>query len=228
MKALHALLESARTVLPPWALALLVLAAGWALAGTASLLLSRFLHVLRFNALAERLGLAAFLRKGAVHRPASGVAGRAAYWIILIATLFEVARELNVEAAEATLQRLRATLPGLVSALLSRTIGLLLVSFLANFVRTLARNAGSDYAELLGRATRWIGNLFVLLLALEQIELRMTLLAATLQFILAAAAFGVALAFGLGCKDLARHTAERWLASLRDRHPPTAPEDLEG
>ena len=49
-----------------------------------------------------------------------------------------------------------------------------------------------------------------------------------LLMLFGALVFGLALAFGLGCKDIARSSMERWLRELRERERMTKGTDLEG
>jgi hypothetical protein len=48
------------------------------------------------------------------------------------------------------------------------------------------------------------------------------------QILFAALVFGLALAFGLGCKDIARDAAMRFLQNLREKRRTDERADLEG
>ena len=72
------------------------------------------------------------------------------------------------------------------------------------------------------------GYVLVVGIALEQIDLSRTMISAMLQILFAAVVFGLALAFGLGCKDLARDAAARFLQTLRERRRSDGRPDLEG
>jgi hypothetical protein len=102
------------------------------------------------------------------------------------------------------------------------------VSFIGNFVMTVARNAAYPHARLVARAVKIVGIVLVLGLALEQLDLSRSLIIALFQILFAAAAFGAGLAFGLGCKDLARDAMLRFLRNLRERERAGKGPDLEG
>ena len=72
------------------------------------------------------------------------------------------------------------------------------------------------------------GYILVAGLALTQVDLGRTLISTMVQILFAAVAFGLALAFGLGCKDLARDAASRWLQNLREKRRSDGRSDLEG
>jgi hypothetical protein len=68
----------------------------------------------------------------------------------------------------------------------------------------------------------------VLSLALDQLNLSRSLITTLFQILFAAAAFAAALAFGLGCKDLARDAMQRLLRNLREKERAEKGSDLEG
>lgn len=221
--AIAAMIEST-----PWLLSILVLIAGWALALLLRLGLSKLLEVARFNVLCDRLGITEFLRKGLVRNAPSKLVGITAFWIVLAVAFFWIARILDIRVLSSVSDRIAQSAPGLVAAIFIGIIGLVGVSFLANFVATLARTAALPHARLLSRAVRVAGDLIIVVLALEQANLSGTLLSSLVLILVAAASFGVALAFGLGCKDLAREAFQKLLAGLRERDRVSRGSDLEG
>jgi hypothetical protein len=216
------------STLPAWLIATIVVSAGWLAAGAARFIVARLLTLLHFNQLCERAGAYDFLRKGGVSRSPAQLAGRGLYWVVLVAVFLEAARILDIGVATDLRQRVVAALPALLSAVLVLAVGLILIAFLAGFVRTVTRNAGSPYANLWSRVTRWVGVVLVLAIAFEQAEIRGSVLAGAIQIVIAAFAFGMALAFGLGCKDIARNAMEKIIADLKDRHRDASKPDMEG
>lgn len=216
------------SAVPPWLVAVLMVAAGWMTARLAQMLTAKALLFFHFNAFCDRTGLTEALRKGDVTRSPCELAGRGIYWLILVGSLLEAARYLDIGVAVALRQRVISAVPGFVSAVLLLAVGLILVSFAAGTVRTLSRNAGSPYANLWSRITRWTGTILVLELAGEQAEIRGSVFIGVLYIFIAALALGLALAFGLGCKDLARSAMEKWIATLKESHRDATKSDLEG
>ena len=107
-------------------------------------------------------------------------------------------------------------------------VGGILVAFLANFATTIARNAAMPHAALLSRSIKGVGYLIIATVALEQAGLGQTALSTMFLLLFGAAAFGLALAFGLGGKELARGAIERFLRNLRERERGSRGGDLEG
>jgi hypothetical protein len=216
------------SALPGWLIAAIVVAVGWLAAGAARFVVARLLALLHFNQLCERTGACDFLRKGEVGFSPAELAGRGLYWVVLIGVFLEAARLLDIGVANEFRHRVVAALPALLSAGLVLAVGLIVTAFLSGFVRTVTRNAGSPYADLWSRITRGVGVVLVLAMAFEQAEIRGSILAGVIQIVIAAFAFGMALAFGLGCKDMARNAMERLIADMKERHRDASKSDLEG
>jgi hypothetical protein len=70
--------------------AAIVLLIGFFGAFLARIVVSGFLRLIKFEALSEKTGFSEFLRKGHVSYPPSSLAGLLAYWLVLIAVLFQV------------------------------------------------------------------------------------------------------------------------------------------
>ncbi len=228
MQALHNWLEGTAAPLPGGVSALLVLAVGWGAAIVLRLVLAKVLDLARFNHVCEKTGVAEFLRKGQVSYSPARLAGVLVYWIVLLLTLFWSAKLLNLDMAEPLSARLMAALPGFASAILILVVGVIAVSFIANFVMTIARNASFPHARLLSQATRVLGLILVVSLTLEQANIATAMIVTLFQTVLGAVAFGAALAFGIGCKDLARDAMERFLHKLKERSRAGGDSDMEG
>jgi hypothetical protein len=212
----------------PWLSAAVVLGAGWIAALLLRFVLSRFLKLVRFDILCDRVGLSEFLRKGQVRIAPSRLVSVLAFWTILVVAFFWIARILDIKVLSSVSDRVAEFAPGVVAAIFIVIIGLVLVSFVSNFVSTLARTAAYPHTRLLTRVVRVGGWLIIVVLAIEQINLSGTLLSSLVLILVAAAAFGIALAFGLGCKDLAREALVKFLASLREKGRASKGPDLEG
>jgi hypothetical protein len=212
----------------PGLIALLVLVGGWVAAFLLRLILSWFLGLVRFNKACDRVGISEFLRKGQVKYQPSQLMGIIAYWTVLLVALFQIARVLDIKVVTTFSDRLSAIVPGLLAAVFIGIIGLVVIAFIGNFVMTVARTAGFPHAGLLARVVKIAGYILVLGLALEQVDLNRTMISSMVQILFAAVVFGLALAFGLGCKDLARDAATRFLQNLREKRRTDGRADLEG
>ena len=207
--------------------ALLLAPSGWLAALALRWLATGLLYLVRFDRLAERIGLATFLKTGQVPYTPSKLAGIAVYWSALLTTLVGVSILLDFDLVTSVSERMAELAPGLLAAVLIVIIGLLLVSFLANVVLTLARNAAWTQARLVARSVRVLGMVVVLGVASEQLGLNLTLIHSLILILAGGIALGLALAFGLGGQELAKQALKRWSVALAEREQPRGP-DLEG
>ncbi len=199
---------------------------GWFAALLARFALSRFLKLVRFDSVSEKTGFSEFLRKGSVSYTPSSLVGRIAFWIVLLAALFQVSRIMDISVVNAVFDQAMSWVPSFLAALFIAIIGSILVSFFANFAGTLAGNAALPNARLLVRLIKYGGNLIVVVIALDQVGFGRSIVNSMFLLLFAALSFGTALAFGLGCKDIARDAFLKFMRNLREReHRGT---DLEG
>lgn len=192
----------------------------------ARVLASRLFKLIRFDSVSEKTGFSEFLRKGNVSYTPSSLIGRLIFWVVLLSTLFQVSRLLDISVMNAVYDRTLAWLPSFLAALFIVAIGAILVSFFANFAGTLAGNAALPNPRLLTRLIKYGGNLFVVVIALDEVGFGKSIVSSMFLLFFAALMFGTALAFGLGCKDIAKDALVKFLKTLRDQDQRGT--DLEG
>jgi hypothetical protein len=215
------------TKVDPWARALAILAIGLVLAFLVRLALTAFLRLLRVDALGKRIGFNEFLRKGGVRYTLANLISFIAFWAVLIASFLDASRLLDIEFLSTFSKNLLDVLPGLLAGALVVVVGLLIVSFFANFAVTIARNAGSSHSALIGKLTRWTGVFFVAVLALGQLGVGASLLESIFLIAFSGVVLALAIAFGLGSKDMASGFIARIVRSLKDDKN-AGKDDLEG
>jgi hypothetical protein len=214
--------------LPEAFAAVVLLAAAWPAAVFIRFVVVRVLRAVRVDGGKRRSRLSEFLLKGNVAAPPSVLGGRLVFWLILGAAGVEALKTASPQLHAAVVRRLAAFLPDCLGALLIALLGGLAVVFVANFVRTVALNAGWPHPRFLAAAAKWTGAAAVAIAALGQLGIGGRTAEFLFQTLAAAGAAGIALAFGLGCQDLARDAARRFLADLRERGRDGSGPDLEG
>ena len=89
--------------------------------------------------------------------------------------------------------------------------------FLATFTFNLISSSGSRQSRILGQAARIVIIAFSAAIALEQMGIGGDIVNLAFGLLLGAIAVAIALAFGLGSRDIAAEQVREWLASFRDR-----------
>ena len=214
--------------IPSPLLALAVLVAGWLGAAALRFIISKLLCLVRFDRVGEKTGLSEFLRKGNARYSPSRLAGVIAYWIALLATLLAALKVVDAGIYAAFTGKLAAAFPNLVAAILVVVVGSLVASFLSNFVLTIALNASMPNARLLSKSIKYLGIAIVVMIALGQIGLGKSIIDFMFEILFGAVCLGAALAFGLGCKDMARDSMQRFLRNLKEKGRGSQGTDLEG
>lgn len=202
MTPLQALLTRLASFLPLLLAALLIFVVAWLAARILEELLVRGLKAVRLDEIARRVGLEEIFRKGGVTQTLSELLGVFLYWFVLFAGVVAAVNALQLTVAAELLDRVLLYVPSVLAGVIILVLGAFFASLVGSLVQTLAANAGVTQARLLGQITRVVLVVFAIEVALEKF-IGVTTLHMQLNIVIAAIAFGAALAFGLGCKDLA-------------------------
>ena len=214
LDSIRAFFGQLSSFLPNLLAVLAIVVGGWIVAKVIQAVLVRLLKAVKADSLAERIQLAEMLARGGIQRTFSQLVGVIAYWLVMLVVLVAALNALQLTATAELLQRFLGFLPAVVAAILILIMGVLAAAFLAATVRTIASNAGIAQAQVLGQFVQSIVIIFAVVVALQQLEIQFV--GNAFLIILGAISFGCALAFGLGCKDL----AGRWVSGLVDRFSP--------
>ena len=196
--------------LPRLSLAIGVLIAGWLLAKFAMFAIVRGLRAINFNVLTERAGLDGFLRQGGVETDTTGILGLLVYWLVILAALIIGFNSMGLTYITGLLGQVVLFVPKVIVALLILAFGAYFARFVGNAVITYCKNVNLQDAEVLGRLAQYAIMTFVVLIALDQVNVGGDIVRQSFLIILAGVVFAVALAFGLGGKAAAAELIDRW------------------
>lgn len=228
MNELYSILDGFWKNLPVALRAPIALVAGWLAAVSLRFFTEKILKILRFDHISEKTGMTEFLRKGNVHYYPSRLVSVLVFWLIIVITLFQLAKVLDISIVNSLSKQLLYLVPSIMAALFIVITGVVVVTFLSNFVMTIARNAAVPNSAIIVKAIKYLGNTLVVTVAFDQLGLGRTIISSIFQVLVGAFAFGVALAFGLGCKDLAGTAMQTFIQNLRERERERHGTDLEG
>ncbi|HEX6692768.1 MAG TPA: hypothetical protein VF110_16640 [Burkholderiales bacterium] len=210
IEPLRVFLRQAGDFLPRLGLAILVVIAGWMLAKMARFAIARGLRAINFNVLTERAGIDGFLRDGGIETDTSGILALLVYWLVILAALVIAFNGLGLTYITDLLGRVLLFVPKVMVALLILAFGAYFARFVGNAVCAYFRNINLQDADLLGRLAQYAILTFVVLIALDQVNVGGEIVRQTFLIVLAGVVFALALAFGLGGKDWAAQMLERW------------------
>jgi hypothetical protein len=210
LEPLRALLAQVGAFLPRLLVALAIVLAGWLLAKVVRFAFMRALRAVNFHVLTERAGIDGFLKQGGIETDATAICGVLAYWLTILVALLIAFNSLGLDYATDLLRSAVMFVPRLFISLLIVTLGAYFARFLGSALRAYCAGQGIGDAELLGRLAQYAVLLFVLLIALDHLDVGGQLMQITFLIAFAGVVLALALAFGLGGRDWAAALLERW------------------
>jgi hypothetical protein len=191
--------------------AIVIFVVGWIIARLVKLATEKLLNLVRFNKATEKTGVNKFLKKGEIVKAPSEIVGTLVYWFIMILVLIASLDALGLPIVSDMLNSIFLYIPNVVAAIIVLVLGFLMGNLLAAVVRTAASNAGLKNAEGLGKISLYAIVVFATSIALIQLGIGEEIVASAFGLVFGAAALALALAFGLGGRDVAADYLKRWL-----------------
>lgn len=196
--------------LPKFAVALGVLIAGLLLAKLARFAMIKALRAVNFNVLTERAGLEEFMKQGGIQTDTTGIFGLLIYWAVILAALIIGFNSLGLTYITELLGHVVLFVPKVLIALLILAFGAYFARFVGKAVISYCKNIAIQDSDILGKLAQYAIMTFVVLIALDQINVGGDIVRQSFLIILAGVVFALALAFGLGGKDAAAELIDRW------------------
>ena len=187
---------------------LVIIVGGWIFAWVMQWTVSKFLVFVKFDIAADKAGLAGLLKKGNIKRTPAQLVGNFMYWIILFWILISVVNAAGLIIVAQGLDDLWQYLPKVIGAIIILVIGLFFANVLSGIVRTGISSAGIPQAVIFGTVTKYAIAIFTITVTIRQLGI--TGVSMVFNIFFGALCFGLALAFGLGCKDI----AGRWVSDM--------------
>jgi len=210
VEPLRAFLVQIGAYLPRLGVALAIAVAGWLLAKALRFATVKALRALNFHVLSERAGMDEFLQQGGSRRDTADLFGLIVFWLVMLGALIVAFNGLGLAQVTDVLTRVLLFLPRLLIGLTVMVFGLYFARFVRQWVQAWCRGAEIGDAELIGRVVRYAIVTFVVLIAIDHLDIGSGLVQQTFLILLAGVVFGLALAFGIGGKDRAAAMLERW------------------
>jgi len=227
MERVDVLLEPARAFLiqlgaflPRLGLALLILLAGFLVAKAARFAIEKGLRAINFHIVTQRSGMDGFLQRGGAEFDTTRLFGVLVYWVVILAALIVAFNSLGLSYVTELLSRVMFFVPRVVVALLILAFGTYFARFVGNAVITYCRGIGVRDAEALGRLARYAILAFVIMIALDEIEIGGAILTNAFLIILSGLVLAMALAFGIGGRDWAAARLEQWWPTAKSDDKP--------
>jgi Conserved TM helix len=204
------LLEPARSVLAQISqfvlnalLVIVILIIGWLISKVIKAVVTKALKTVKLDVLSERIELDKLLGKGGITYSFSELVGIVCYWLGLLVTFMVAINAVGLTIAADLLNKVVLYIPNVIAAMFILVLGMFAATLLRNVVRTAASNAGLGQGKILAQIVGTIVIVFAVFVGLEQLQIGIRITELTISIVLGTVGLGLALAFGLGCKDIA-------------------------
>ena len=210
LEPLRVFLGELGQLLPRILLAVVVLIAGWLVAKLVRFAVDKALRAINFQVLTERAGMDGFLRNGGIQSDTTELFALLCYWLVILAALIVGFNSLGLAYVTDLLARVVLFVPKVMVALVILAFGAYFARVVGEVVSAYFRNVHMQDADILGRIAQYALLTFVVLIALDQVNVGGDIVRQTFLIILAGVVFALALSFRLAGKDWAADLLERW------------------
>jgi small-conductance mechanosensitive channel len=209
--------------LPRLLVMLVIVAVGLFVAFLLKMILRTVLHVTRLDRLSEEAGASRFLRMAALPSMTE-LLSRSLFWVTWLGFILIGISVLGVAGLQEQISRLFLLLPAIFVAILILFLGLVTANFLSRAALLAAVNAGYPSPKLLSWSIRFVIWALAISMALEEVGVARQTVLAAFSIVFGAFMFGLAIAFGLGGRELAREFLEQNLTEKkREKHQEPQP-----
>jgi len=197
-------------LLPRLIVMLIIVFVGWLIAYLLKSILRSILRFAKFDKLSEKAGASQLLNHAAL--PSSTeLVSRFVFWVAWVGFIMLGLSVLGIGGLQEHIARFFLFLPRLFAALLVLFFGLLTASFFSRAALLAAVNANLPSPRLLSISIRALIIIFVLSMVFEELGLAEDTMILAFGIAFGAVMLGLAIAFGIGGKDLARDFLQKRL-----------------
>lgn len=181
---------------------------GWVMAYLLKLFLRSILRLIKFDRLSENAGTSQLLTKAAL--PSSTeLLSRFVFWVAWLGFVLMGVSALGIFGLQEQIGRFFLFLPRLFVALFIMFFGLLAASFFSRAALLAAVNANLRSPRMLSISIRTIIIVFVLSMVFEEVGVAEQTMLVAFGTVFGALMLGLAIAFGIGGRNLAQRFLER-------------------
>jgi hypothetical protein len=206
--------------------ALIIVFAGYLLAKVLERLVDRFLRRVGLNKLLERGGVMQAVERSGSHLNPSRVISNLVFWLVMFAVILVAANALGLESLASVFGELVSYIPSVIAAIVIILVGIVLGQFVGGLI---AASAGALHG---GRALARVGSGGVILLAvfmaLQELGIATEIVTTAFAILFGAIALAIALAFGLGSRELAGEITREWYEGYKKERDDAVAREAEG
>jgi hypothetical protein len=195
-------------IIPAFFGAAVIIFAGYIFARLIAGIVDRFLRKIRLNQMLERGGVIQAVERSGTHLNPTRAIANLVFWLVMFAVILIAANALGLDTLANVVSTLVSYIPSVIAAIIIILVGIVLGGFVEGLI---AASAGAVHG---GKSLARIGRAGVVLLAvfmaLQELGIATEIVTTAFAILFGAIAFAIALAFGLGNRDLAGEVTRDW------------------
>lgn len=191
---------------------IVILVVGWLIAGILGNFIKRILKIINIDSVLMSLSVKERIEKSGIKISLAEIGGEFVKWVIILLALIAATESVGLIQVAQSLNQILSYVPNIIVAVIILVIGMLIADFAYRIAKSGLHIAGLASPELIGSAVRWVVIIFAVLMALDQLGLRLEFIKIFLMGVVAMFALAGGIAFGLGGKDLAKEMLEKMRA----------------
>ena len=189
--------------------AIVLLIFGWIVAKLVRAAFRQFLRVMHFDRLAEKSGIEAFLKYGELEVSLTNILSELIYWLVMLVVVILVSDSLGLSKVTDLFNQVVLYIPHIIIAIIVLVFGTLIARAINRILFAYLKNIGVDGALTISTISEYAIQVFVVFVALEQLNIGTHLLTVAFAIGFGALCLALAIAFGLGGRE--------WAAGVIDR-----------
>ena len=216
MNPLQNLLDQIYAFLPNIFAMILILIIGFILGTGVGILLRMLLKIIRFEKISHRIGFSDVIEKSGIKLKPTEFIVKIVYWLLFFVFIMLAINALKVDALDALVTQFFLFFPNIIAGIILFFAGYLLSILLARTVLIAAVNYQFQFAKFISRGVQILVLLFFLAIALEQIGIGENIVIASFSIIFGGIVLALALALGLGGRELGKEWLEKQFGQAQD------------
>jgi mechanosensitive ion channel-like protein len=204
----HRLADQSAHVVPILIMVMVTLLVGGLLAFLARVLTYRLLQFAQFDRLVQRTGFSSMIERTGVFRSPTDLGARFVQALVWLFTMLFALSAADTPASAELVRRFVDYIPNLIAAGLVLLLGVAVSRMISRSALLAAVNAQWPGARLIAGGVRVLVMTLAIVIALEQLHIGSLPLLVAFAIVFAGIVFALAIAFGLGGRDMARQWLE--------------------
>ena len=193
--------------------AMVILFAGYLLARLFEKGAEKVLRRIKFNQLLERGGVMDAVERAGSHVNPTRIAASIIFWFVMFTVMLVAANALGLQSLANVFSELVSYIPSVIAAIVIIIVGIVLGGFVGGLI--MASAGGLHGGPTLSRVGKGGVIVLAVFMALQELGVASEIVTTAFAILFGAVALALALAFGLGNRDLAAEVTREWYARYK-------------